>query len=120
MVISSSKIRQRVALVVAQHHLRLIRLDHTAYQLQRLPNLGAPVDNIAQKNHLALGMPVNTVQLAVPEFFQQAHQCMSTTVHIANIVVTLLDRAVSHRYYNSYPSHPNLEHTISYNTWAME
>src|SRR5690625_5735656 len=67
MVISSSKIRQRVALVVAQHHLRLIRLDHTAYQLQRLPNLGAPVDNIAQQNHLALGMPVNTVQLAVPE-----------------------------------------------------
>src|SRR5690625_6514282 len=45
MVISSSKIRQRVALVVAQHHLRLIRLDHTAYQLQRLPNLGAPVED---------------------------------------------------------------------------
>src|SRR5690606_3689937 len=78
---------ERVEFVIADDAMGLARIDHVPYQMQRLADPRATVDDVAQENHLTLGMTPDATLLAVTHGIEQVRQCVRTAMHIAYQVI---------------------------------
>ena len=76
-----------IEFVVAHDRQSRPRVDHGPDDLQRLPYLGAAVDEVAKEDGLAFGMPVDAVVLGIAEFGQELLQGVSVAVDVADEVV---------------------------------
>lgn len=77
-----------IKFVVAHDRQSRPGVDHGADYLQRLPDIGATVDEVAEKDHSAFGMPVDTLVLGVAELGKELLQGVSVAVDVADEVVT--------------------------------
>jgi hypothetical protein len=88
---------QGVEFVVAHDRESSARLDHRPDDLERLVDLGAAVDEVAEENGLAVGVPVNAVLPRVAERLQELLESVSVAVDVADQVMheTALDEVLS-------------------------
>ena len=83
-------VRERIEFVVAHHGESMTSLDHGPNNFERLPNLWPPVDEVAEKNHLAFGMSVNPTGVVIAKFVQQLDEFIGMAVNVTDQVVHLM------------------------------
>ena len=78
--------------MVAHHHLGAAGVDHGTDDLERLDLLGSTIDEIANKDRLALltgsCVPLGATTLLVPEFSKQSFELVGAAVDVSNDVKT--------------------------------
>ena len=62
-------------------------LDHRPHNVQHLPNLRSPVNEIPEEDHFALGVFINALDFLVTKRFQQMNKFVSVAVNVANQIV---------------------------------
>jgi len=78
---------QGIEFVVTHHREGRPGVDHRPDDLQRLPNLGPAVDEVAEEDRLAFGVAVYALLPGVAKLPEQPFEGVSVAVDVADEVV---------------------------------
>jgi hypothetical protein len=78
---------QGIEFMVAHDGLGCAGLHHRPDDLQRLANLGSTVDEVAEEDRLAVGVPIDALLAGVPELLEQPFEGGSVAVDVTDEVV---------------------------------